>query len=175
MTDIYIRSRFSHGGVTATNLGIGASLNLFDNPFALILDNDVTIPDGDRAWLLRMVETLEASGPKTACVSVSSKETRPDLWFTSHAVLFRKSVLSTLGAFDERFNPGQWDDKDYAVRMRVSGFDLAVAGSVSIGHIGSQTFAEAKAEHFAANEAKFRSKWTEVEIGWLPEGITCPP
>jgi O-antigen biosynthesis protein len=200
LTDIYIRSRNSHGAVTATNLGLGVSLNLFDSEYTLILDNDVLIPDGDRNWLFRMVEELEAGGPVTACVGATSgysnvpqhilsvpqtytadwgdetrggmKENPPVRWFISYCVLFRKTVLAQLGAWDERFNPGNWEDTDYAVRVRLAGYQIRVARSVYVHHLGSKTFSEALKKLLVENGVKFREKWSAGTL--LDLGLISP-
>jgi len=198
LTDVYIRSRDSHGAVTATNLGLGVSLNLFDSEYTLILDNDVLIPDGDRSWLFRMVEELGNGGPVTACVGAASgysnvpqhilsvpqtytadwgdekrggsKDNPPVKWFISYCVLFRKSVLAQLGAWDERFNPGNWEDTDYAVRVRLAGYQIRVARSVYVHHLGSKTFSEALQKLLIENGNKFREKWspgTLLDLGMI--------
>jgi GT2 family glycosyltransferase len=198
LTDVYIRSRDSHGAVTATNLGLGVSLNLFDSEYTLILDNDVLIPDGDRAWLARMVEELEDGGPETACVGATSgysnvpqhilsvpqtyqaawgdenragmKGNPPVKWFISYCVLFRKTVLAQLGAWDERYNPGNWEDTDYAVRVRLAGYQIRVARSVYVHHLGSKTFSEALQKLLIENGDKFRAKWsvgTLLDLGMV--------
>jgi GT2 family glycosyltransferase len=185
-TDVYIRSRDSHGAVTATNLGLGVSLNMFDSEFALILDNDVVIPEGDRGWLARMLAELEEGGPETACVGATSgysnvpqhilsvpqtytaewhdeksnrggmKGNPPVRWFVSYCVMFRKSVLAQVGPWDERFNPGNWEDTDYAVRVRLAGYQLRVARSVYVHHLGSKTFSDQLKRLLVENGVKFR-------------------
>lgn len=198
LTDVYVRSRNSHGAVTATNLGLGVSLNFFDSEYTLILDNDVLIPDGDKDWLLRMVGELEDGGPQTACVGATSgysnvpqhilsvpqtytadwgdekhggsKDNPPVKWFISYCVLFRKTVLAQVGAWDERYNPGNWEDTDYAVRVRLAGYQLRVARSVYVHHLGSKTFSEALKNLLEVNGNKFREKWsvgTLLDLGLM--------
>jgi GT2 family glycosyltransferase len=199
-TDIYVRARDTRGAVTATNLGLGASLNLFDSEFVLILDNDTEIPDGDSGWLTRMLAELQSSGPNTACVGATSsyvnppqhilrvpqtytadwsdektgksglKENPPVGWFVSFAVLFRKSVLAQLGAWDDRYNPGNWEDTDYSVRVRLAGYEIRVARSVYIHHKGSQTFSDRLQTLLVTNGNKFRDKWsigTLLDLGFI--------
>ena len=120
------------------------------------------IPDGDTGWLDRMVYELEEYGPKTACVAATSDKvdvvqqvicvppTFTADWkneetgrsgskanpivpsFVSFCVLFRKSVLRDVGPWDERYNPGNWEDTDYAVQVRRAGYEIRVARSVFI-------------------------------------------
>lgn len=195
-TDVLIRSRDSRGAVTATNLGLGISLNLFDSEYTLILDNDVIIPEGDDTWLFRMVKELEEGGPQTACVGATSgysnmpqhilsvpptytadweggmKDNPPVKWFISYCVLFRKRVLAQLGAWDERFNPGNWEDTDYAVRVRLAGYQIRVARTVYVHHLGSKTFSEALARLLQVNGEKFREKWSPGTL--LDLGLISP-
>lgn len=194
LTDIYVRSRDSHGAVTATNLGLGVSLNLYDSEYTLVLDNDVIIPDGDPNWLLRMVRELEEGGPETAVVGATSgysnvpqhilsvpptymtdwdggpKANPPMRWFISFCALFRKTALAKVGAWDERFNPGNWEDTDYAVRLRLAGYQIRVARSVYVHHLGSKTFSEALKTLLEVNGNKFREKWspgTLLDLGLI--------
>ncbi len=207
LTDIYVRARESRGAVTATNLGIGVSLNLFDSEYTLILDNDVMIPDGDTGWLARMVAELEKYGPQTACVGATSsysnvpqhilacpqtytadwaddngsrtglKDNPPVGWFISFCVLFRKSVLAQLGAWDERYNPGNWEDTDYSVRVRMAGYEIRVARSVYVHHLGSKTFSESLQKLLIENGTKFREKWSTgvlLDLGMItPQELTA--
>lgn len=199
LTDVFIRSRDSHGAVTATNLGLGVSLNLFDSEYALILDNDVLIPDGDLGWLARMITELEDGGPGTACVAATSgyssppqhilsvpqtytadwndedghggyKDNLPVKWFISYCVLFRKTALKEIGSWDERYNPGNWEDTDYSVRVRLAGYQIRVARSVYVNHLGSKTFSDQLKRLLIENGEKFREKWsvgTLLDLGFI--------
>jgi len=183
LTDIYVRTRYSNGAVTATNLGVAISLCQKDSEYTLILDNDTKIPDGDQNWLKRFVAELEAGGSVTACVGATSNcvnppqhilsvpqtylanwergsaENPPVVWFVSFAVLFRKSALVALGPWDERYNPGNWEDTDYAMALRCAGYQIRVARSVYIHHRGHQTFRKDLKDLLITNGAKFQDKW----------------
>lgn len=188
LSDIYVRNRYPKGAVTATNLGLGIALTT-DAPYVLIFDNDTRVPEGDTGWLERFVKELEQGGPQVACVGATTnfanvpqqilsapatytaewkdeatgrfgfKDNPPVLWFISFAVLFRKPVLAQLGLWDERYNPGNWEDTDYAVRVRQAGYQIKVARSVYIHHKGHQTFKDELRKLLIENGEKFQNKW----------------
>jgi GT2 family glycosyltransferase len=187
--DFVIRSAQSRGAVTATNLGLSLALTRTDAEYVLILDNDTQIPAGDTGWLGRMLAELEQGGPKTACVGATTgmanppqhilrspqtyaadwkddrtgregiKHNPPVPLFVSFAVLFHKRVLRQVGFWDERYNPGNWEDTDYAVACRLAGYEIRVARSVYIHHMGHQTFREELRTLLQVNGRKFHEKW----------------
>lgn len=201
LVDFYIRASECHGAVTASNLGIAVGLTRFDSDYLLILDNDTRVPDGDEGWLGRFVAELEAGGTRTACVGATTnfanppqhilmspqtysadwkneKEGRggnkanpPAPWFVSFAVLFRKEALRRCGAWDERYNPGNFEDTDYSVVVREAGYEIRVARSVYIHHDGHQTFRDDMARLMAENGQKFAAKWgigRLFDLGFVP-------
>lgn len=173
------------GAVRATNLGIGIALT-DDAPYVLILDNDTEIPLGDKTWLERMIAELEQHDDTAAVGAVSdfcnppqqclanpqtytadwkdedrsgSKDNPPIPWFVSFAVLLRKDVLRQLGPWDERYDPGNFEDTDYALRCREAGYQIRVARSVWIHHKGHKTFGPDLQELMRTNHVKFAQKW----------------
>ncbi len=64
-----------------------------------------------------------------------------------------------IGLWDERYNPGQFEDTDYAMQLRVADYRVRVARSVYIHHKGSQTFGSRMRELWQANRSKFLKKW----------------
>ena len=188
LADFYVRAEECHGAVTASNLGIALALTR-PGDYLLILDNDTRIPDGDESWLDRFVAELEEGGPKTACVGATTnfanppqhiltapqtythawedektkrrgiKENPPAPWFVSFAVLLRKSALRACGFWDEQYNPGNFEDTDYAVALRTAGYEIRVARSVYIHHDGHQTFRSDLSRLMTENSAKFVAKW----------------
>jgi len=185
--DYTVRSDVSSGAVTATNLGLQIALAL-DGDSVVIFDNDTRVPDGDTTWLERWVTALNEQ-PDTACVGATTNYANPPqhilacpqtytadwqddkagkwgvkdgpavVWFISCAVLFRKDVIRRLGLWDERFNPGNWEDTDYAMRVRDAGYAIRVAQSVYIHHEGHKTFSDDLQRLLVVNGQKFRAKW----------------
>lgn len=82
-------------------------------------------------------------------------------------VFIRRSVLARLGAFDERFTPGCFEDDDYCWRIILAGWKVRVAYGLFLYHIGGATFeyndSEEKKEDYEqlliTNWFKFASKW----------------
>ena len=184
--DYYVRSSESRGAVTATNLGLAIALQL-SGDYVIVLDNDTRVPDGDKTWLDRWIGELEQAGPETAAIGATTnfanppqhiltvpqtytadwrnegkageKNNPPVRWFVSFAVLLRKSALRVCGLWDEQFNPGNWEDTDYAITLRKSGFQIRVARSVYIHHDGHKTFGKDLHQLLATNKEKFLRKW----------------
>lgn len=79
-------------------------------------------------------------------------------------MLIKREVLERVGGLDERFFPGNYEDDDLSLRIRIAGYALWVAQDVFIYHKGQGTF-----EHTAAqvgyrltsmeNAERFREKW----------------
>lgn len=81
---------------------------------------------------------------------------------TGFCLLVRREVLKQIGAFDEDFGLGFFEDDDLCVRARAAGFQLLAALDVFIHHVGSRTFAALGLNtetQLQANFARFRSKW----------------
>ena len=85
----------------------------------------------------------------------------------------RRSVYESLGGFDERFSPGNFEDADYSIRMLQAGYHLIFAGDTFIHHFGSASFAKKTAESaepiskynklLVRNRRKFYEKW---DVPW---------
>ena len=189
LTDVYIRSRQNCGAVTATNAGIGFALWTEPEGHVLVMDNDTVIPDGDMGWLSRMEAEFVAGGLRTGAVGATTNyasgfqhvlrvpQTYSADWldekagrggmaqnppvpvFVSFAVLIRKDVLRQLGPWDQRYNPGNWEDTDYSVQLRLAGWEIRVARSVYVKHVGHQTFKGNLARLLRENGEKFAAKW----------------
>jgi O-antigen biosynthesis protein len=55
-------------------------------------------------------------------------------------MLVRRDVVKRIGAFDERFGLGNYEDDDYCLRARLAGFECRLAEDVFIHHTGGQDF-----------------------------------
>lgn len=198
MAEFVLRSSEPRGAVSATNMGLGLSLQL-PGEFVLVLDNDTMIPAGDREWLSRMLSEFEpgvgavgatcefAAGPQHILRSpqtytgdwqgengTGGLKQNPDVAsFVSFAVMLRKDAVRQVGFWDERYNPGNWEDTDYAVQLRSAGWRIRVASSVYIHHCGHQTFREDIQRLLQENGQKFYDKWGPgrmADMGILPWG-----
>ena len=93
-------------------------------------------------------------------------------WFavnklSGFCVLMKRSVYETVGALDERFGLGCFDDDDLALRTRKAGFSLAVARDLFVHHFGGRTFVGAGIDLnalLAENQAKYVAKWGDAAV-----------
>ncbi len=198
--DFMVRSEVTRGAVTATNLGLGLALQWANCPYILVLDNDTEIPKGDSTWLERFVAEMEEN-PKTAAIGATtnfakgvqhilrSPQTYTGNWkdeaskgggvkenpevaeFVSFAVLLRSDAVKATGFWDEQYNPGNFEDTDYAVQLRLAGWEIRVARSVYIHHRGHSTFGKDLESLMHTNGLKFMQKWGPGhlwDLGLLP-------
>jgi GT2 family glycosyltransferase len=83
-------------------------------------------------------------------------------------MLIKKSILDQVGLLDERFTPGNYEDDDYSLRIRLSGYKLLLCKNTFIHHFGSVSFGEVPQSYFELmqrNSDKFMEKW-----GFQPDG-----
>jgi GT2 family glycosyltransferase/tetratricopeptide (TPR) repeat protein/2-polyprenyl-3-methyl-5-hydroxy-6-metoxy-1,4-benzoquinol methylase len=155
----------------------------------LLLNNDVVVTTG---WLDRMLRTLRADvrvglvGPRSNFVS-GPQQLEPgydDLaeldgfawdwgkandaqYFEVHrlvgfCLLIRRDVVDAIGALDEQFGIGCFEDDDYCLRAIRAGFRAVIAGDAFVHHYGGRTFAGSGVNVGALlreNQRRFRAKW----------------
>jgi GT2 family glycosyltransferase len=87
-------------------------------------------------------------------------------YLTDRAIGFcwciHRTVLDTIGALDERYDLGNFEDDDYCMRVRAAGYWIYVCDDVFIHHFGSRSFAANNVDYRATMEAnweKFANKW----------------
>ena len=56
------------------------------------------------------------------------------------AMLVRRDAFDKVDGFDERFNPGYYEDDDFSLQLREAGYELVVSHNSFIYHAGSQSF-----------------------------------
>ncbi len=77
-------------------------------------------------------------------------------------LLARREVIERIGGLDEQFGSGNFEDDDFGLRAKLSGFELRIAQDVFIHHAGGQTFKGAGIDYSRAmlrNWGLFCSKW----------------
>jgi GT2 family glycosyltransferase/thioredoxin-like negative regulator of GroEL len=98
---------------------------------------------------------------------------------TGFCLLLRRKVLERVGALDERFGLGFFDDDDLCRRVREAGFRLVLALDVFIHHFGSRTFAALGVDcsrQLRENLERFRAKWgDERTAGHRPVALPRDP
>lgn len=55
-------------------------------------------------------------------------------------MLFRTSLYKEIGGLDEIFSPGNFEDDDYSIRIRMAGYQLLLCQDTFIHHFGSGSF-----------------------------------
>jgi len=162
----------SKGAVTATNSGLKY---VFKNPtpYILILDNDTEILEGNTTWLEDMIKYFEEDESMGA-VGASSDNViglqnvrhlttdKQPKFLISFCMMMRLSCAKKVGLWDERFNPGNWEDMDFSIRAKRCGYNLNVAKDVFVIHHFHKTFSQLSIDNLLQiNERKGLEKWGE--------------
>ena len=78
-------------------------------------------------------------------------------------MLMRRSVLESVGWFDEAYSPGHYEDDDYCYRARLQGFRLLICNDVLVHHHGSASFQKTDPlewkQLLERNRSIFINKW----------------
>ncbi len=96
--------------------------------------------------------------------------------------LIRREAQEAIGLFDEVYNPAQYEDVDFSVRLSLAGWKVLADRSVTIQHIENVTTRNLADHPFARLTVKqamvFRKKWADIlpqiatisdeEIYWAP-------
>jgi GT2 family glycosyltransferase len=168
--------------------GNNQALALARGRYVALLNNDTIVTDG---WLGRLVGALERTGAGLAG-PVSNYVAGPQLieagyssateiepfaqaWARAHAgeahgaprligfcLLLRREVVEAIGALDETFGSGNFEDDDYCLRARAAGFGCVIARDAFVHHTGSQTFIAERIDYRGSierNQRVFEEKW----------------
>ena len=84
-----------------------------------------------------------------------------------------RPVLDAIGGFDARFEVGNMEDEDYALRARLAGFRLRVADDSFVHHFGHKTFDIVDGEYDAlleVNAMRYAAKW-DLPMHGDPRGV----
>ena len=181
-----IKNKINRGFPGGCNDGIKIATG--DN--ILLLNNDTIVT---KYWLENMLlalysdDSIGAVGPVTnSCSNFQSipcsyatiadmfkfaeeyNISNPSIWeersrLIGYALLIKKSVLDKVGLLDEQFFPGNFEDDDISLRIRLAGYKLLLCKDTFIHHFGSVSFTEESSNRFgktlAINEKKFKEKW----------------
>ena len=96
---------------------------------------------------------------------------------TMFCLAMRRDTYARLGALDERFAIGTFEDDDYSCRARQAGYRIVCAEDVFVHHFGQASFGDlvpggTYAGVFAANRRRFEDKWGGT---WEPHRQTPGP
>jgi GT2 family glycosyltransferase len=84
-----------------------------------------------------------------------------------------RPVMDAIGGFDARFEVGNMEDEDYALRARLAGFRLRVADDSFVHHFGHKTFDLVDEDYDAlleANAMRYAAKW-DLPMHGDPRGV----
>lgn len=187
-----IANNENRGFAAACNQGIEASTG----EVVLFLNDDTVVP---RAGLIELVRPLTTSGVVAAtgpytnrcghfqqivptCTSLDTLELYAEDFavrevedvesdmLVGFCLAVRRSVLSELGNFDERFGLGTFEDNDLCYRLRRAGYKLLIAARSFVHHEGSASLGKVQADVGAllsANERVYRHKWQrDLDMGF---------
>ncbi|MCW5939173.1 MAG: glycosyltransferase [Fimbriimonadaceae bacterium] len=171
--------------------------SLTDSDVVLFLNSDTVVT---WHGLLAMVEDLRSSGTVAAVGPVSNRvghfqqvpvtytelanihHFAQDLYesggepmeadmLVGFCLAVRCSALQEVGAFDEEFGLGLFEDNDLCHRLRRSGYRLLVSTRAFVHHEGSASLARADTDAgamFERNRAYFERKWKrDLESGFV--------
>jgi GT2 family glycosyltransferase len=179
------------GFAAGNNVGLEAA----QGDYLIILNNDTYVTPGwmtDLTRHLRNNENLGLVGPVTNNIGNEAKikisysgmdemcekafqytasHTRQLLYSDRLAffcVAMRRDVYKTVGALDENFGRGFFEDDDYCNRVHAAGYETAIAEDVFIHHHLSASFNQlddfVRKELFEKNKAIYEQKWGK----WVP-------
>lgn len=83
-------------------------------------------------------------------------------YLVGFALLIRRDVYDKVGALDEQFSPGNYEDTDYGLRVMQAGYKNILCKNSFIIHYGSKSFgkqADTYANIMHTNARKFTKKW----------------
>lgn len=69
-----------------------------------------------------------------------SRKWLPYYTLVGFCMLFRASLYKEIGGLDEIFTPGNFEDDDYSIRIRMAGYQLLLCQDTFIHHFGSASF-----------------------------------
>lgn len=86
--------------------------------------------------------------------------------------LIKRELADKLGALDEIYSPGNFEDDDYCLRAYLAGYKIYIAFDVYIHHFGSKSFLEGGEQKYndrlETNQKIFVEKWgASPEEIWL--------
>ena len=186
-----IENKQNLGFAKGCNQGIEASRG----EFILLLNNDVVVSEGWLSGLLECLHHAPAAGivgPMTNNISgpqqVSSGEYRsvndlnkyaaqfrkqhhhrriPLRRIVGFCMLFRHSLADQIGALDESFGTGNFEDDDFCLRAALAGYNNYIAGDVFVHHYGSRSFIGNKIDYSSSmtgNMKIFEEKWIGLDL-----------
>lgn len=191
-----VRSRVNLGFAGGVNLGLAAARG----DVAVLLNNDALATPG---WLAGLLGALDrgagVAGPRSNWVSDDqiiavtyteapsealdafaaarhrdhAGEGRDVTRISGLCMAIARPVIDAIGGFDTRFELGNMEDEDYALRARLAGFRLRVADDSFVHHFGHKTFDlvdDGYDRLLEANAIRYAAKW-DLPMHGDPRGL----
>jgi GT2 family glycosyltransferase/glycosyltransferase involved in cell wall biosynthesis len=180
------------GHARATNIGLAA---MEKSEFVVLLNSDTVVTQG---WASRLIQHLQHDpsigmvGPITAWANDEARFTTGyhsvndlDVFAERQAhaqanrlhamptldmfcVAIRRAVIDQVGQLDESFGQRIFEDADYALRLRQTGYKLMRAEDVVIHHwqqVAGDPLTLRQADHvFESDRQRFEAKWGQSSL-----------
>ncbi len=89
-------------------------------------------------------------------------------WLVGFCFMIPRTVVEKVGFLDERFGPGGFEDYDYCLRVRLAGYEMAIAEDVYIHHFGGRGYVNMRYEKLRSNNRRVDwDKWSQWTRGRL--------
>jgi GT2 family glycosyltransferase/glycosyltransferase involved in cell wall biosynthesis/Flp pilus assembly protein TadD len=180
--------------------GNNQALALATGRHVVLLNNDTVVTPG---WLSRLVDAVDGTPGAGLAGPVSNFVSGPQLveagyvtlgdldrwacgWAAAHegevehvgrlvgfCLLLCREVVDAVGALDERFGAGNFEDDDLCLRARSAGFHAVIARDCFVHHTGNRTFVGQRIDYAASldrNRAIFEAKWGSPLAAILRDG-----
>jgi GT2 family glycosyltransferase/tetratricopeptide (TPR) repeat protein len=92
-------------------------------------------------------------------------------------LLLRRSVLETVGALDEQYGSGNFEDDDFCIRAGIAGYKAMIVDDSFVHHVGGQTFRGAGIDYrqsMLKNWQLFKTKWDLSPTAPIEQGYRVP-
>ncbi|MFH1190129.1 MAG: glycosyltransferase family 2 protein [Candidatus Omnitrophota bacterium] len=161
-----VRNGSNLGWVKSVNRGIGMS----SSPYICIMNNDTVVRTP--GWLAKLTAVARDSddiglvNPCFDSISGAAIE-KPYIeidFCRGYCILVKRAVIEKVGALDEAYGMGYYDDDDLSVRAIHAGFRCVRANDVVVEHLKDSTFSDvfrddARRRLHEENKRLFYSKW----------------
>jgi GT2 family glycosyltransferase len=176
--------------------GNNFAAKLAQGEYLVLLNPDTIVTAG---WLERLMRALQkdpAIGVAAPVSNFSGNETKVNTYYRSlrqmerfaagrardrrgeivdidtiplFCGLVRRKLWEEVGALDEGFQIGTFEDDDFSLRIRKAGYRIVTAEDCFIHHFGNGSFGKLNSEEsrriFEQNRKRFESKWNVVWLG----------
>jgi len=188
LNEFYLNNNIHEIIVNKENLGFAKGHNQVINKskadYICLLNNDVEVPEN---WLEKLIieakldDNIGLISPVNRTqgrliiggqlfkdgngkhLHIGDKNEEID-WLQFSCVLIKKKVINLIGVLDEQFSPGYYEDVDYCLRVKESGFKLVCSPNVIIEHYDGVTSKPTGLKKYQEiNKEKFIEKWKD----WL--------